>query len=250
MSMLDWATREVEIACERENPDWDGESFDYGIECYKSALKAYKSLCEDEHSGCSWGFTKNILIQLMEGRPLTPITDDDFILEKDDIRASEDYLKDAGLVSSIQCNRMSSLFREEHIDGTITYKDIDRVSCYDINNPDIPFHYGKFSSFIDDMFPIKLPYIGTSRPYKVYCEQFLVDKRCGDWDTEALLYIITPEGEKIEINKYWKFTPKEEVFYTFCDSENTEHKGSYWDVEEFEITKEELEERKKNKVND
>lgn len=121
MDMYNWAVNEINIATKNEDS--------YGIECYNSALRAYESLCNDGHSGCSWGFTKNILIQLMEGRPLTPITDEDFTLDNDDIHTPEDYLKDAGLVSSIQCKRMSSLFKEEHIDGTITYSDNDRVSC-------------------------------------------------------------------------------------------------------------------------
>ena len=30
MNMLDWAKNEVKLACKKENPDWDGESFDYG----------------------------------------------------------------------------------------------------------------------------------------------------------------------------------------------------------------------------
>ena len=78
MNMIDWAKREIAIACKKENPDWDGKSFDYGCSCYQSALKAYESLCNDDHSGYSFSITKNILIRLMEGRPLTPITDEDF----------------------------------------------------------------------------------------------------------------------------------------------------------------------------
>ena len=65
MTMTDWAKHEVELACKRENPDWDGESFDYGCACYQSALKAYGSLMGDGHSGMSFGFTKNILIRFM-----------------------------------------------------------------------------------------------------------------------------------------------------------------------------------------
>lgn len=61
MSMLEWAKREVEIACKRENPDKKEGEFDYGCACYESALKAFESLCEDGHSGMSIGFTKNIL---------------------------------------------------------------------------------------------------------------------------------------------------------------------------------------------
>ena len=60
MTTEEWAEREIEIACKKENPNWDGKSFDYGCACYQSALKAYKSLCEDEHSGGSFNITKNI----------------------------------------------------------------------------------------------------------------------------------------------------------------------------------------------
>lgn len=35
MTMSEWAKKEVEIACKKENPEWDGESFDYGCSCYQ-----------------------------------------------------------------------------------------------------------------------------------------------------------------------------------------------------------------------
>ena len=47
MGMLEWAEKEVEIACKKENPDWKPGEFDYGCSCYESALKAFKSLLED-----------------------------------------------------------------------------------------------------------------------------------------------------------------------------------------------------------
>lgn len=80
MKMSEWAEQECRIACKKENPNFNFESdeFDYGCSCYKSALKAYKALCDDGHSGYSFSVTKNILNRLMEGIPLTPITDEDF----------------------------------------------------------------------------------------------------------------------------------------------------------------------------
>ena len=30
MSLKDWAKKEVEVACKRENPNWDGASFGSG----------------------------------------------------------------------------------------------------------------------------------------------------------------------------------------------------------------------------
>ena len=37
MNMLEWAKREIEIACNRERNDKDLNEWDYGVECYESA---------------------------------------------------------------------------------------------------------------------------------------------------------------------------------------------------------------------
>ncbi len=47
MTMSEWAKREVEIACKRENSNREEGEFDYGCACYESALKAFNSLLED-----------------------------------------------------------------------------------------------------------------------------------------------------------------------------------------------------------
>lgn len=41
-NMLDWAKREVEIACKKENPNRKEGEFDYGCACYESAIKAFE----------------------------------------------------------------------------------------------------------------------------------------------------------------------------------------------------------------
>lgn len=68
MSNLEWAKREVELACQKENPNRKDGEFDYGCACYESALKAFESLCEDGHSGLSIGQTAAILNRLISGR--------------------------------------------------------------------------------------------------------------------------------------------------------------------------------------
>lgn len=188
--MTDWAIREVEIACKKENPNWDGKSFHYGCSCYMSALKAYKSLADDGHSGYSWSFTKNILLRLMEGRPLTPITDEDFANSKGDNLPHDD-----GSIS-LQCPRMSSLFRYTYPDGSVKYHDLDRCVCYDVESPDSAFGSG-IDKIVDELFPITMPYIPSNKPYKIFVRTFLTDRKNGDFDTQAVEYIITPEGEKI-----------------------------------------------------
>lgn len=44
MSMYEWAKKEVEIACKKENPEKREGEFDYGCACYQSALKALNNL--------------------------------------------------------------------------------------------------------------------------------------------------------------------------------------------------------------
>lgn len=207
MTTKEWAEREVEIACNKENPNWDGKSFNYGCSCYQSALKAYKSLCEDGHSGASFNLTKNILIRLMEDLPLTPIIDEDFTNSESEIWKSPEYLKKVGLKSDLQCPRMSSLFRKETLDGKIIYSDISRTIMHDANGNNW-CNCGPAFKVVDEMFPIKMPYYPSNKKYKVYGETFYIvdgkDKTAenpGTYNLVKIYYIITPNNERIEINK-------------------------------------------------
>ena len=144
----------------------------------------------------------------MEGLPLTPITDDDFTNVKPQIWESPEYLKEHGLKSNLQCPRMSSLFREETLDGKITYTDINRTIMYDATGC---WHSGIASRLVDEMFPIKMPYYPSKEKYKVYGEEFYmvngVDKTAehiGKVNLIKIYYIITPNNERIEVNKEFK----------------------------------------------
>ena len=199
MSMQTWAEKEIEIACKREreasgvkNDDWD-----YGCSCYDSALKAFKSLMSDGHSGFSIGLTKHILNRLIDGKPLTPIEDtDDIWNDIIDRNDEEGYI-------CFQCRRMSSLFKYVYADGTVEYKDLNRYYCVNINNTEVTYHSGLVQRIIDEMFPITMPYF-PGKPIKVYCEDFLTDRKNGDFDTVGIFYAIKPNGEKIEINRFFK----------------------------------------------
>lgn len=213
MSMDDWAKREVELACKRENPDRKEGEFDYGCACYESALKAYRSLSEDGHSGLSFSFTKNILIRLMNGLPLTLIREEDFFPE-DGNTISEDpeWLKKNGLKSSIQCPRMSSLFRDEFLDGTVKYRDVERSYCFDPQDPKYTYYFGFLYKFVDEMFPITMPYMPVAGKYRVETSEWLAEnkgkpekeKKTGMFDTVALWAIHTPDGDRIPINRFWE----------------------------------------------
>ena len=197
-NMLDWAEREVAIACKKENSINKDREFDYDCACYKSALKAFKTLCDDGHSGLSIKMTQVILNCLIDGKPLTPIEDMDDVWNL--IGNHDDGYR------SYQCKRMSSLFKDVYADGTVEYSDIDRLYCVNIHNPNGTYSSGLVRRIIDKMFPITMPYM-PGRPIKVYCEDFLTDKKNGDFDTVGVFYALkTENGEqkKIEINRFFR----------------------------------------------
>lgn len=200
-SINQWAKREIEIACKRERGDKDPNEWDYGVECYKSAFKAFESLMKDGHSGCSIVMTMNILNRLIQHKPLTSIEDTPDIWH-------EVGFVNTGIVKNLQCSRMGSFWKNIYPDGTVKYVDNDRVIAYSIDNPTIGWHNGAIVNLIHEMFPITMPYFPESNPYKVYIYQGLTDSKNGDWDTTAVLYVVKPDGERVEINRYFDETGK------------------------------------------
>lgn len=196
MSLKEWAEEEVKIACKKENPDRKDGEWDYGCACYESALKAFNCLLEDEHSSFSIAITKRILNRLIECKPLTPIEDTTDVWNE----VCFDYSKEC---KEYQCKRMASLFKDVYDDGKIIYRDIDRIVCVDIKSPAITYSNGNVRKVIDEMFPITMPYYPTGA-IKVYCEEFLTDRKNGDFDTLGILYGIKPSGEKFTVDRYFK----------------------------------------------
>lgn len=219
MSMQEWAKREVELMVKKERKSEgvkDGE-FSYGGACYESALKAFVSLCEDGHSGMSIGFTKNILNRLIDGKPLSPIED------VPEVWNSCNYGENDG-VKRFQCNRMSSLFKYVNPDGTVEFSNVDQYVCIDVNNGN-SYTGGGSNRIIKELYPITLPYYPVNR-IKLYAEDFLVDKKNGDFDTKGYLYLEHPTDGRVEVNRFF----------------------AEFDGEWKEISKEEYEARKVNKI--
>lgn len=205
MRMTEWAKKEVELFKEKQD--------DYGKLCADSALKAFLSLIEDDHSGLSIKITQNLLNRLINGQPLQPIEDKDFFVNDKDysfLSESEEQLKKVGLKSSLQCPRMSSLFRNEKLDGTVIYDDVERtifIDTYDENNPST-WHSGETDKIVDKLFPITMPYYPSTKQYKVYGKSMYIDENGNDKTKEhpgtfnktIYEYLITPKGERIELN--------------------------------------------------
>ena len=195
MSTLEWAKREVEIACKSiETDDADDISVKYNQSCMASALKAFESLCGDDHSGMSIHITQNILNRLIDGKALTPIEDtDDVWKERPSMNGKKIY----------QCKRMFSLFKTIDKDGNVTYSDNNRCCMREINS-DTTWHSGLVTQIYDEMFPISFPYNAPDKRDEVICAEFLTDRANGDFDTIGVLYIERCNGDKIPINRYFK----------------------------------------------
>lgn len=195
MSMQEWAEREIEIACKREKGDKPEGEWDYGCACYTSAFEAFKVLCGQGHSGMSIGFTKHILNRLIDGKPLTPIEDTEDMWN---------LTHRSGKGKHYQCKRMSSLFKDVYEDGTVKYSDVNRYYCTSKDNPNVSWHNGFVAKIYDEMFPLTMPYMPNNKADVIVCDELLTDRKNGDYDTMAILYIQRANGEKVEVNRYFK----------------------------------------------
>lgn len=142
----------------------------------------------------SIGFTKHILNRLIDGKPLTPIEDTEDVWN---------LTPRSGRGKHYQCKRMSSLFKNVNEDGTVKYTDINRCYCVSKDNPDVSWINGFVRSIYDEMFPLTMPYM-PSKADEIVCDELLTDPKNGDYDTMAILYINRANGERVEVNRYFK----------------------------------------------
>ena len=203
MSMTNWAREEVRIACKRENPNWDGQSFDYGCSCYQSALEAYEVLMKAGHSGMSYGMTVGILKRLLEGKPLTPIEDTPDVWNECVGRRDGTKI--------YQCRRMSSLFKNVDKEGRVSYNDVERAIGIDENG--VTFQSGLVDKIVEEKFPITMPYAPPLGTYKMkVAERTLGGPDVpGQYDTVVCSTLTTPTGEKIKVNRYFTEVGREKM---------------------------------------
>lgn len=167
------------------------------------------------------GHTKEELIQmtdtltrLVDWKPLFPIQENEMINEGYEMNGQHIY----------DYKRYSGLFKRVYPDGRVEYGDVNMAIGVNIDNK-LEYQSGLVDRVAQEIHPIKFPYLPPTNPYKVYAEDFLVNPKYGDYDTAGFFYMIEPDGTRVEINRFFK----EDGF------------------EFVEITKEEYEERKKNR---
>ena len=180
----DWAQNEIDLLLKREklgaDKDNDPEDFNYIAECAKSALRAYRSLEKDDHSGMSIWVTKGILNKLIDYKPLTPLTGDD-----EEWNLCEFFASKENNQKVYQNKRYSGLFKNVSANGTIKYNDINRFVCVNVLDSNDHFNFG-LADRIAEQTPgipkIEFPYVPPSSPMKIFVEEILYDETHGDFD--------------------------------------------------------------------
>ena len=191
-----WVENEIKIFCSEFNRYPNEWKNDPKIKYINKALRT----CYILHGAAELGVNTESLIEaidrLAKGKPLTPIVDVDDVWF-DGIKDPDGSIKQC-------CKRMDTLYKIIYPNGLIRYIDTGRIVGVPIEYPNVQYYNGVVTRIIDEMFPIVMPYYPATEPYKVYTEDFLVDPKNGDFDTKGLFYVVTPTGERIEINRYFK----------------------------------------------
>ena len=156
--------------------------------CYRSALKALKSLEGDNHSGYSIMVTKSILNRMIDGKPLSPITEENAEWQEDGPYHENDDVR------HFRSGRYSAFFKDVYADGKARYTDVNRATSCDVSDPWSYFTSAGTMDVVDSLFPITMPYYPYDKKYVVYVHDIEEGLR-------QYLYVITPEGDKVELNK-------------------------------------------------
>lgn len=195
MKQSERAKYEVELAKKKvmENEDDFNE---YLCMCFDAALEAFEVICKQGHSGMSIEITKDILNKLIDGEPLTAIEDTPDVW-------SEVRYKDEEENVTYQCKRCSALFKDVQKDGTVKYSYNDSVIGIDAITG-VTYGSGLISNIYYEMYPIKMPFVPPKDKAYIYTADFSFDKKNGDFDTVAVLYIQKGK-EHIKVNDINRF---------------------------------------------
>ena len=204
--MKEWARREVDLAKTWLN-DEDPEAKETMSEEYEAAYRSYCNFLDELEKLKDTKIIKTAFTQLLDEENLSPIVDseDDWTLVEDPAPSNDN----PGW-SIYQCKRRSSLFKKVtygqktgEVDE-ITFRDIDRAVCIDINKPDCMYTGGMGPLLLDEMMPITLPYSPCGKT-RIFTEDFKYHEEYeGDMDTVGVLYFRMPDGTMKEVKRYFK----------------------------------------------
>lgn len=193
-TMSERAKYEIDLAKRKVMEEKDDFN-EYLCMCFDAALEAFEVICKQGHYGMSIEITKGILNKLIDGEPLTAIEDTPDVWSKNTSKDEEE-------TTVYQCKRCSALFKKVYNDGTIKYNYVDSAMGVDAITG-ATYENRLILNIFDEMFPIKMPFIPPKEKTYVYTADFAFDKKNGDFDTIAVLYIQKGD-ERIEVNRFFR----------------------------------------------
>jgi len=199
--MLGWAEQEADMACKNVTEDClaNDKEKRYQCACYERALRAFKSLIGDDHSGTSLCYTQALLNRLIDYMPLTPI--EGARDEWDKMYDHDDYLDDC-----YYNRRMPSLLKYVNKQtGCVRYLDTERYTMYEQFDPGHPVYNRYVNEILTDLGPIVMPYDRCRAKTTVHYEYF-ESNAAYEEGGYALVYIVDFEdqGTIIPIKRAYK----------------------------------------------
>lgn len=180
--------------------------YKYDFLCMDAAKELYEDLLRQGHSGMSINITIEFLKRLVDGKPLTALTDN----EEEWGKTEYDIFK-KGIKNKYYNKRYPALFKDVYEDGHIVYRDNNRVTCYD-PIMETSFGMGIANLIYDEMNPIKMPYYPGESDVTMEVFSFQYDKETADksdFDTIVVLDIIDKNSdERTSVNRFFR-GPKE-----------------------------------------
>lgn len=150
-TFLDWIRDE----CSRR-PEW------FYPDMPDNIISLAREFWRQNHSGLSAKLCMQLFDRAINNKPLTAITEDD-VFDKNN-------LKEAPGVKRETCRRYPSLKRIVYENGRVQYTDSGRAAFNDLRSPGNPgslFYNSLAIQIVDQMFPIRLPYMPPQEPYIV-----------------------------------------------------------------------------------
>lgn len=198
--LIDWAKQELTLYVEKH------EKSEKTILAAYGAFLEFLERAEDLENP---GEAGAILIHLLLEDPLTPIEDDEEHWEQVWKYDASDIGKDQA-TSLHQCKRRGSLFKRVDYDydsktglEKISYSDLERAICVDIETGQSYQPENLELSVLDDVDPIQMPYTPTDK-IKIFVDRFRYYKDSLDFDTMGILAIMKPKEDAKEIMRWFK----------------------------------------------
>lgn len=223
---IEWAKRELHLLKNDEDPKVKEKMEEY---C-EAAFHGFATLLENAEKMDNPSIPLTIIIQLLQGKPLSPIYDVENDWELIDDGNGVDVKIGAAGHLIYRSKRLESLYKRviytEDGQKTIQFRDFSRSVCVDINTNET--YTGDVGSMIlDEILPVTMPYFPTGT-ITIFTEDFKYHKNCeDDYDTIGILYFRTPTGEMKEIKRFFKkdHKTKELIEITLNEYINRKKKG-------------------------